>query len=117
MFASLQSDAGRVITQAVPAAVARDSYYTVFLLDTDGQIYERSDAILKTLVSLGGMYRLLGIFWLVPRLLRDVIYRIVSRWRYRIFGKRDSCRLPTPEERAMFVTDPVPGTRHPITTS
>jgi predicted DCC family thiol-disulfide oxidoreductase YuxK len=110
MFASLQSEAGQVVTQAVPAAAVRDTYYSVFLLDTDGQIYERSDAILKTTESLGGMYRLVGIFWLVPRLLRDVIYRGVSRWRYRIFGKRDSCRLPTAEERAMFVTDPVPGT-------
>ncbi len=105
MFASLQSESGQVVTRAVPAAVVPDTYYSVFLLDTDGQIYERSDAILKTLVSLGGMYRMLGVLWLVPRLLRDVVYRGVSRWRYRIFGTRQSCRLPTPQERAMFVSD------------
>jgi predicted DCC family thiol-disulfide oxidoreductase YuxK len=104
MFASLQSPAGLAVIRAVPAAAAPDTYYSVFLLDTDGQIYERSDAVLKTLVSLGGIYRLLGIFWLVPRPLRDLLYRLVSRGRYRIFGVRQSCRLPTPQERALFVS-------------
>ena len=108
MFASLQSEAGQVVTRAVPAAAVPNTYFSVFLLDTDGQIYQRSDAILKTLVSLGGMYRMLGVLWLVPRLLRDVVYRGVSRWRYRIFGTRQSCRLPTLEERTMFVPDPLP---------
>ncbi len=108
MFASLQSEAGQVVTRAVPAAAVPETYYSVFLLDVDGQIYQRSDAILKTLVSLGGLYRMLGVLWLVPRLLRDVVYRAISRGRYRIFGTRQSCRLPTQEERAMFVPDPLP---------
>jgi predicted DCC family thiol-disulfide oxidoreductase YuxK len=108
MFASLQSEAGQAVIRAVPAAAVPDTYYSVFLLDTDGRIYERSDAIMKSLLSLGGMYRLLGVLWLVPRLLRDVVYRGVSRWRYRIFGTRQSCRLPTAEERAMFVPDSLP---------
>jgi predicted DCC family thiol-disulfide oxidoreductase YuxK len=104
MFASLQSQPGQVISRAVPAAVP-DDYYSVFLLDGDGQIYERSDAILKTLESLGGKYRLFWVLWLVPRPVRDVVYRGVSRWRYRMFGTRQSCRLPTAQERATFVPD------------
>jgi predicted DCC family thiol-disulfide oxidoreductase YuxK len=104
MFASLQSQPGQAVSRAVPAAVP-DTYYSVFLLDTDGQIYERSDAILKTLESLGGKYRLVRVLWLVPRPLRDIVYRAVSRWRYHIFGMRQSCRIPTAQERATFVPD------------
>ena len=105
MFASLQSDAGAVVSQSAPEARPAGTYYTIFLLEADGQIYERSDAILKTLISLGGVYRALGILWLVPRALRDLAYRTVSRWRYVIFGTRQSCRLPTPQERAQFIPD------------
>jgi predicted DCC family thiol-disulfide oxidoreductase YuxK len=105
MFASLQSQAGGVVSRAAPATADADSYYSVFLLDNDGQIYERSDAILKASASLGGMYRALAAFWLVPRPIRDVVYRGVARWRFRIFGTRQSCRIPTPQERAMFLLD------------
>jgi len=112
MFASLQSEAGRAVTGAAPAAAVPDSFYTMFLLDTDGRIYARSDAILKSVTSLGGIYRLLGVFWLVPRPLRDIAYRTIARLRYRIFGMRQSCRVPTAEERAMFLPDlPTPAQR------
>ena len=105
MFASLQSQAGEEVSRAAPTAARADAYYSVFLLDTDGQIYERSDAILKASASLGGMYRALVALWLVPRPIRDVVYRGVARWRFRMFGTRQSCRIPTPQERAMFLLD------------
>jgi len=106
MYASLQSRAGETVSRAASATPPADSYYSVFLLDNDGAIYERSDAILKTSASLGGIYRALGVFWLVPRPIRDVVYATVARWRFRIFGTRQSCRIPTAQERAMFLQDP-----------
>jgi predicted DCC family thiol-disulfide oxidoreductase YuxK len=105
MFASLQSKAGAVVTKAAPEAAVPDTFYTMFLLDADGQIYGRSDAILKSVTSLGGWYRMLAAFWLVPRPLRDIAYRAVARLRYRVFGTRQSCRVPTPQEREMFLGD------------
>jgi predicted DCC family thiol-disulfide oxidoreductase YuxK len=86
---------------------AKNGYYSVFLIDEKGRIYERSDAILTTLVSLGGPNELFRLLWLVPRPIRDLAYRFVARWRYRIFGTKTSCRIPTPEERAMFLVDAV----------
>ncbi|HJP84986.1 MAG TPA: DCC1-like thiol-disulfide oxidoreductase family protein [Gemmatimonadaceae bacterium] len=105
MFASLQSEAGKLVTQAAPDAAVPDTFYTMFLLDSDGLIYGRSDAILKSVTLLGGWYRILELLWLFPRPLRDIGYRAIARLRYRLFGTRQSCRVPTPQERAMFLVD------------
>ena len=65
--------------------------------------YERSNAVLLALSGLGGVWRLISLLYVFPRPLRDSVYRIVARNRYRWFGKRDECRLPTPEERDRFL--------------
>ena len=74
----------------------------VFVLD--GAIFMRSGAVSRILMTLGGHWRVLGwLMWVVPWPIRDFGYRIVSRSRYRLFGKHESCRLPTPQERAVFL--------------
>ena len=65
--------------------------------------YERSNAVLLALSGLGGTWRLISLLYVFPRPLRDFVYRIVARNRYRWFGRRDECRLPTPEERDRFL--------------
>jgi predicted DCC family thiol-disulfide oxidoreductase YuxK len=78
---------------------------TAVLLD-GAAVYERSDAILHSLIHLGGAWRIAGFALLIfPRGLRDVVYRIVAANRLRWFGKRETCRLPTPAERARFILD------------
>lgn len=63
----------------------------------------RSDATLRILAGLGGPWRLAGLLLLIPRTLRDGVYDFVAARRYRWFGKKESCRLPTPEERGRFL--------------
>lgn len=70
---------------------------------SQGQILEKSDAALSVIQQLGGFWYCFGVFWIVPKWLRDLVYDFVARNRYRIFGKRETCRLPTPEERALFL--------------
>lgn len=53
--------------------------------------------------DLGGIYKLAMIFWIVPKIIRDGIYSWVARNRYKWFGKKESCRLPTAEERELFL--------------
>ena len=65
--------------------------------------YEQSNAVLLALSGLGGTWRLISLLYVFPRPLRDFVYRIVARNRYRWFGRRDECRLPTPEERDRFL--------------
>jgi predicted DCC family thiol-disulfide oxidoreductase YuxK len=53
---------------------------------------------------LGGVWAFLAaLWWVIPRPLRDVGYRLVAKYRYRLFGKKETCRMPTAEERAMFL--------------
>lgn len=73
------------------------------VLKVDGQIYTQSSGALRTAGLLGFPWSLARIFLLVPRFIRDGIYNWVSRNRLRWFGQRDTCRMPTPEERIRFL--------------
>lgn len=69
-----------------------------------GWRYRRqSAAALMATARLGGIWSLLRVFMLVPPFIRNFAYKIVAGNRYQWFGKSDACRLPTPEERAMFL--------------
>ena len=88
--------------QLVPAAI-RENLSSVVLL-IDGHCYLRSAAVCRILMLLGGVWRILGILlWLIPAPIRDLGYRIVARFRYRLFGRREACRMPTPSERSRFL--------------
>ena len=82
---------------------------TVVLLEIDSQgrrrLSLRSQAVLRLLSHLGGIYRLAVLGWLIPRPIRDWMYGIAANRRYRWFGKKDSCRIPTPAERARFLIE------------
>lgn len=66
-------------------------------------LHRKSDAALGAIASLGGAWRLAALLRAVPRPLRDFLYDAVARNRYRWFGKRETCRLPGPGERARFL--------------
>ncbi len=95
-FASLQSDVGR--DAMVRTGHDPDALDTMVLVDGDG-FWTRSDAALRIAGHMGGSWRVALALRIVPRFVRDAVYRVVARNRYRWFGKRESCRLPTPEER------------------
>lgn len=98
-YASLQGETARRILP--PELVAELSTVSLW---KGGKLYFRSSAILQALVSTGGMSGILGKMGLfVPAPVRDFVYDIVARNRYRWFGKRDTCRLPSMEERDLFL--------------
>lgn len=68
-----------------------------------GQRYYRTGAILRILRDLGGIWCLAWVFWFVPFFIRDFFYGLIARNRYRIFGKKENCRIPTPEEKVRFL--------------
>lgn len=98
-FASLQSEVGaRLVAQhELPNDVS-----TVILLE-GGKVYTRSAAAVRVLRSLKRPWSWLAALWIVPWPLRDLGYVVFARLRYRIFGKRDSCMVPTPELRMRFL--------------
>ncbi|RMG70697.1 MAG: thiol-disulfide oxidoreductase DCC family protein [Bacteroidetes bacterium] len=76
---------------------------TVLLIDEDGKLYDRSTAALRIARHLSFPWNLAYGLIIFPRPLRDVVYKWIARNRYRWFGKKDTCRMPTPEERALFL--------------
>lgn len=69
-----------------------------------GSVFYRSAAILRVLRDLGGFWGAAAtLLSVIPGPLRDIGYRCVSALRYRLFGKHEACRIPTPEERAKFL--------------
>lgn len=78
-------------------------YLDSLVLIEKGQIYFRSTAALKIARSLSGAWPLFYGFIVLPTGIRDGIYNWIGRNRYHWFGKKNTCRLPTPEERAKFL--------------
>lgn len=100
-FAALQSDAAKSLLQSAGADVGGlpDS----MVLIEDGRLYTRSSAALRIARHLQFPWPLVRVFWIVPRPLRNWMYDFVARHRYRWFGRRDQCMLPTPELQARFL--------------
>lgn len=102
-FASLQSEVGRQLLAQHGAAQANQEAPESMLLLEDGLLFGRSTAALKLAGHMRAPWPLLRAALLVPRGLRDGVYDLVSRRRYRWFGRADACRLPTPEEAQRFL--------------
>jgi predicted DCC family thiol-disulfide oxidoreductase YuxK len=69
----------------------------------ENQIYRKSEAVLRIVATLGGIWTLARLLQWVPKTLSDAVYDFVARNRYRWFGKREACRLPSPVERTRFL--------------
>ena len=102
-FTSLQSERAASLLREHGREPPRGEPDSVVLIE-DGRVYERSTAALRIARRLSGAWPLFYAFLIVPRLLRDAVYSLIARYRYRWFGKSEQCRVPTPELRARFLT-------------
>jgi predicted DCC family thiol-disulfide oxidoreductase YuxK len=105
-FASLQSDfAAKVLGRHGIDPKDLDTVHVVVNYDQpDERVLQRSDAILRAGRELGGFYGASSsIARVVPRGLRDIVYKLVATNRYRVFGKYDTCMLPDPGQRSRFL--------------
>lgn len=73
------------------------------VLFQDGEYYYQSEAILRLLSSLGGVWSLTRLLYIFPRFFRDWVYSWIAHNRYAWFGKRDVCRVPTAAEKSRFL--------------
>ena len=101
-FAALESPAGARLLEAHGNVTA--GVDSIVLVDEDGAWVE-SDAALRIARGLDWPWRAARAFGVIPRPVRDALYRWVARNRYRWFGRRDACRLPTPALAARFLDD------------
>ena len=99
-FATLQSDAGKKIANQF-SIVNKNIDSIIFI--KGGNYFARSDAVLEIAKELKSVWKILYLLKVIPRHLRNFIYDLIAKYRYAIFGKRNSCRVPTSEEISRFI--------------
>jgi predicted DCC family thiol-disulfide oxidoreductase YuxK len=105
-FASLQSPRGlRECGSVHDGGPGSGGAPASVVLAHDGRLYRRSGAVLRAVALLGGPWRLAAVLLVIPRPLRDAVYRLVAARRYRWFGRRETCRAPSTGERDRFLED------------
>lgn len=99
-FAALQSDIGIELQKRLN--IDHENIESFILIDGN-KYYKKSTAALRVAGMLGFPYNLLYPFLFVPPIIRNIIYDIIAKYRYKWFGKKETCRVPTAEERAKFL--------------
>lgn len=99
-FAAMQSATGRALLAA--HGLNADDPSSLLLIE-HGRAWTNTDAIRRILAGLGGAWKIAHVLGLLPRRLRDGLYRTIARNRYRWFGRHEVCFLPTPQQRTRFL--------------
>lgn len=99
-FGALQSDTAKRLIEEVGY---RDKLPDGVVLIEQGKIYFESDAALRVLKHLGGFWAFMSTLRFIPRFIRQFVYTIIARNRYRWFGKYDSCSIPEPRWKSRFI--------------
>lgn len=100
-FAALQSESGQALLEKL--GLSTHDFDTFVLLRNDDKVFVKSKAGLTVLKELGGGWRMLYAFMIIPTPIRDFVYNRIARTRYQVFGKRDSCMIPGPEVENRFL--------------
>jgi predicted DCC family thiol-disulfide oxidoreductase YuxK len=93
---------GETARQLLPPLPTDRAAWSIFYKD-ETHLYQESDAFIHICQRLGGLWSVFSLIWLVPRPIRDGIYRMVARNRYRAFGRRSTCRMPSEQEKNRFL--------------
>jgi len=99
-FASLQSESGQSLLNQLGLPT---NDFDSFVFINGDKYFLKSSAGLHVLKELGGVWKVFYIFIIIPRPLRDFVYSIIAKTRYKIFGKRETCMIPTPELKQRFL--------------
>ena len=100
LFATLQSNFGQQVLRQWNLPV--DSFDSFLVLDK-GNLYSKSTAALRLYNQLPWYWKWTQLFWIFPKFLRDAAYNIIAKNRYKWFGKKDECMIPSPELKERFL--------------
>jgi predicted DCC family thiol-disulfide oxidoreductase YuxK len=98
LFVTLQSDFAK---KELPQNLT--DHLSTLVVKKGDQIFVKSEAVFLIIQELGGIFKTLLIFQVLPVGLCNWVYDLVAQSRYQIFGKKNTCRIPTPEERSRFI--------------
>lgn len=99
-FAALQSEKGNELLDKFNSP--KDDFDSFILISND-KVYKKSVAALRIAGQLKGWPKLLIPFKILPAPITDLVYDVIAKNRYKFFGKREACRIPTAEEKAKFL--------------
>ena len=101
-FATLQSSAGIKLLKEYNIKSHGNDLKTVIYIK-ENKVYDRSSAAIHALIDTGYFIKIASLLLLIPKAVRDLVYRIISKYRYKWFGKRDTCMIPTAELKERFL--------------
>ncbi|WP_053991143.1 thiol-disulfide oxidoreductase DCC family protein [Mangrovimonas sp. TPBH4] len=102
VFAALQSDLGKSIIEK--HGIDTSKIDSILLHTPSEKIYYKSTAALKIASKLGVPISIMGVFLIVPAFIRNWVYDVIAKNRYKWFGKKESCMIPTPELASKFLS-------------
>jgi len=102
LFASLQSPAGDRLLREFNFNPGEAK---TFVLISRGKAYVRSTAAIRIACQLRGAWKLLAAAWVIPRPVRNYLYDVIARNRYRWFGRLERCSVPAPEVASRFLRE------------
>ncbi|AZJ35707.1 thiol-disulfide oxidoreductase DCC family protein [Tenacibaculum singaporense] len=101
VFTSLQSDIGKEITQYL--GIDTSKVDSIILYEPNVAYDIKSTAALKIMNDFGGIWKLTQVFWVFPEGLRNIVYDYIAKNRYKWFGKKDACMIPSKEIQDKFL--------------
>lgn len=101
LFAALQSDIGDKIIKKI--GIDTSKIDSIILYDPKGAYYIKSAAALRVMNEFSGLWKLTQVFRILPAAFNNIFYDFVARNRYKWFGRKDSCMIPTPELKSKFL--------------
>ena len=99
-FAALQSPYGR---QTLEKLGLNTHEFNSMVLISNERVYQKSTAALKIAKKLNGLWPLLYIFMIIPAFIRHAFYDVIAKNRYKWWGRKDRCKIPTPELKQRFL--------------
>ena len=99
-FSALQSEKGQEILEYFK--LPKDDFDSFVFIEND-KVFKKSSAALKIANKLGGLWKLFYPLIIIPKFIRDFFYSLIANNRYKLFGRKDVCRIPTPELKQKFL--------------
>ena len=100
-FVALQSDLGQKIIGYIGVDISKTD--SIILYEPGKAYYYKAEAALKIAKELGGVYIAISWFSAFPKFFNNSVYDYIARNRYKWYGKKDACMIPTPELKAKFL--------------
>lgn len=101
IFASLQSNIGQETINHLKIDVSKID--SIILVEENYSYTLKSSAALKIANNFGGLWKMTQLFWVFPSVIRNFVYDFIAKNRYKWFGKKESCMIPTKELKSKFI--------------